>query len=99
VFPGAAIVKPYDLAAIVDPEGLGRDGAGDIDCGEAAARIHEEATAPAAAPHDVAAVVDPEGDGGESSGDIDGSKATAAIEEAMAVGRTGEIPYDLATRL
>jgi hypothetical protein len=33
--PGAVGVRPYDLAAIVDPAGLGStEGAGDIDSGE-----------------------------------------------------------------
>ena len=41
MLPGAGVVKPNDLAVIVDPAGLGEGGAGDIDGDEAAAAIEE----------------------------------------------------------
>src|SRR5215469_14538619 len=86
--------RPYDLAAIVDPGGVGTGGTGDIDGGEAAAAI-EKAMVPGSVgvlPHDLATSVDPVGRGGGSSGDIDGGEATGGVEEAMPARR----PYDLA---
>jgi len=64
--PGAVQVLPYNLAAIVDPEGRGRAGAGDIDGGDATDGVEEEAMEPGAIrvpPYDLAAIVDPEGPG------------------------------------
>jgi hypothetical protein len=44
--PGAIGVSPYDLAAIVDPVGVGVvEGAGNINCGEAAGSAQSHRTA------------------------------------------------------
>jgi hypothetical protein len=70
----AVEVFPYDLAAIIDPVGDGIDGVGEIDGGEAAVHIQEEAMSHKVAekPHDLAAIVDPVGDGTtEGPRDID----------------------------
>ena len=64
-----AALCPYDLAAIVDPEGTGRtDGAGDIDRGKAAGAVEEAIGRPVGGkllviPRDLAAIVDPVGNG------------------------------------
>jgi len=76
-------VIPYDLAAIVDPEGLGEGGAGDIDGGEAAATIEEAMSPEGIVPYDLAAIVDPGGLGIGGAGNIDVGEAAAAKEEAM----------------
>jgi hypothetical protein len=65
-------VFPYDLAAVVDPVGVGA-GAEDINRGEAAGVVKEAMPDPAAvlvAPYDLAAVVDPKGAGVAGPGDI-----------------------------
>ena len=54
--PTRILEVSHNLAAIVDPKGLGAESPWDIDCGEAAARIQE-----AERTHNLAAVVDPEG--------------------------------------
>jgi len=94
--PGAVQVLPYNLAAIVDPEGRGRAGAGDIDGGDATGGVEEEAMVPRATrvpPNDLAAIVDPQGRGARH---IDGGKAAARIQEAMGAERIAENPYNLA---
>src|SRR5215468_8780169 len=90
--------SPYDLATIVDPDGAGRAGAGDIKRDEAAAAIEEamvDTGRREESPNDLAASVDPAGVGTVGgAGDIDVDHSAAAIEEAMVetVGRKEESP-------
>jgi len=73
----AVLEVPYDLAAIVDPVGGGREGAGDSDRGDTTGRV-DEAMVPGAvgvAPYDLAAIVDSVACGAAGgAGDIDGGE-------------------------
>ncbi len=83
--------EPYDLARVVDPEGLGKSEAGDIDGGEAAVGIEETMGAAAdVPPYDLAAIVDPVCGGVKPAGDINRSEARAAFEKAVA-----RLPYGI----
>jgi hypothetical protein len=91
MLPAAVEVKSHDLTAVVEPEGSGEGGSGDIDCGEATIGVEETMVLGAAVcvePHDLAAVVDPVGSTGGGSGDIDEGVAAVNIHPI--------VPHDLA---
>jgi hypothetical protein len=79
-------IGAYDLASVVDLDGLGALGAGDVDAGEAAAPVEQEAVVDAVLvpvlADDLAVVVDPHGGdalgGGRGQVGRDGDRAVAA---------------------
>src|SRR5215472_13490106 len=105
MFPRRKLAEiSHDLAAVIDPVGNGLTGPRDVDGGEAAAHIQEEAMCPCPSrieiesSLDLAAVVDPAGAGAaRSPRDVDGGEAAAHIqEEAMCPSRVDEKSHDLA---